>query len=80
MSKRALDQVDTDQVADGDTPTKRFKTGDYLNNNNGAVESPADIDDDDLVDDETPIDIAPAPVVNDMYLETVRTRSSYFAC
>ena len=68
--------MDVDRIADGDTPTKRFKVGDYLtslNDNHAAVESPADIGDDDQVDDETPIDAAPAPVVNDLYLETVST-------
>lgn len=77
MSKRALDKVDTDQAVEGDTTVhaKRLKTGQHLaslNNNNGSVESPAEIDD--QVDDEIPNDIASAPmVVNDMYLETVRT-------
>ena len=76
MSKRALDKADTDQAVDGDSTAhaKRLKTGQHLPSlsNNGSVESPAEIDD--QVDDEIPNDIASAPmVVNDMYLETVRT-------
>jgi U4/U6.U5 tri-snRNP-associated protein 2 len=61
---------------DGDTdvstsPAKRLRTDDSSNGLNGdapATTEPAELDD---VDDEETVQVVPAPVVDDLYLDTV---------
>ena len=52
-------------------PAKRLRVGDYLASDGDAklaVESPTIIEHD---EEELPINVAPAPIVEDLYLETV---------
>jgi len=57
---------------DGKSPAKRLRIEDthssLIEDGNNGVESPTQIAD---IQDEEPIEIAPAPVVDDLYLETV---------
>jgi U4/U6.U5 tri-snRNP-associated protein 2 len=70
-AKRTL-SVQEDGDADISTsPAKRLRTEDSSNSINGDAPSttvPAELDD---VDDEEPVQIAPAPVLDDLYLDTV---------
>jgi hypothetical protein len=74
-SKRALSARENGDELDGSLPAKRMRTEESiaLDNQNG-VESPAQIEepptDEEDVNEEA-IEVAPAPVVDDLYLETV---------
>jgi hypothetical protein len=76
-SKRTFSVRENGDELDGSLPAKRMRTeesnADIINNQNG-VESPAQIEErpiDEEDANEEAIEIAPAPVVDDLYLETV---------
>jgi hypothetical protein len=74
-SKRALSIQEDGNVDDGSSPAKRARTEKshtVFSEHNNQIESPAQIDEEDFVDnEETAIPVAPTPVVDDLYLETV---------
>lgn len=76
--KRGLDERETGHSLDhGSSPAKRLRMEDFHAGSQDAlkgVESPAQIDEPNVYeyrDDDEAIEITPAPVVDDLYLETV---------
>jgi hypothetical protein len=74
-SKRTLSARENGDELDGSLPAKRMRTEESIavDNQNG-VESPAQIEDPPIDEEdvnEEAIEVVPAPVVDDLYLETV---------
>lgn len=76
-SKRTLSSRENGDELDGSSPAKRLRTEESLPDsveNQNEVESPTQMEqpasDEEDVNEEA-IDVAPAPVLDDLYLETV---------
>ena len=74
VEKRDLDTRGNEDSLDSVFPAKRLRTGSSHESQavQNAVESPAQVDDIGIEDDDVAIQIAPVPVLDDLYLETVR--------
>lgn len=78
-NKRDLARRETGPILDGASPAKRLRTEDVLSSliedGKAAVETPSQIDD--VLDEQEHIEAVPAPIVDDLYLETVCICWSY---
>jgi hypothetical protein len=70
-TKRMLVQDDKDAV-DEASPSKRLRTEHSSNGLNGDVAETKESVELDDVEEEDPVEVVPAPVVDELYLDTVR--------